>query len=326
LEEETVNEPLDDPDGVLDLRVEQIGRESDGVVSVILADPGGAALPAWSPGAHLDLVLTGVTRQYSLCGDPGNRYEYRIAVLREEHSHGGSRYVHDSLRVGDLLEVGGPRNRFALEPAERYLFLAGGIGITPLLPMVAAAEASGAQWSLAYGGRQRSSMAFLSELAAYGDKADVVAEAERGPLDLDTLLGTPRPDTAVYCCGPEGLLAAVERRCASWPEGSLHVERFKAKAPASESAPDREFELVCERAVTSVRVPVGRSILDCLDEVGIVVPSACRGGVCGSCETKVLAGEVDHRDSLLTPSERESGHTMMLCVSRAVSDQLVLDL
>ncbi|WP_411087313.1 PDR/VanB family oxidoreductase [Streptomyces sp. 061-3] len=321
-----MNEPLDD-DGVLDLRVEQIRRESDGVVSVTLVDPGGAALPVWTPGAHLDLELPGATRQYSLCGDPGDRYAYRFAVLREERSRGGSRYVHETLRVGDLVEVGGPRNRFALKPAERYLFLAGGIGITPLLPMAAAAEASGAQWSLAYGGRQRSSMAFLGELAAYGDKVDVVAEAERGPLDLDALLGTDRADTAVYCCGPEGLLAAVEQRCASWPEGSLHVERFKARAPAAGgSARDREFEVVCESAGVSVQVPVGRSVLDCLDEVGIVVASACREGVCGSCETKVLAGEVEHRDSLLTASERESGRTMMLCVSRAASDQLVLDL
>ncbi|MER6523898.1 PDR/VanB family oxidoreductase [Streptomyces sp. NPDC001508] len=321
-----MNEPLDD-DGVLDLRVEQIRRESEGVVSVTLADPQGAALPAWTPGAHLDLVLPGVTRQYSLCGDPHDRYEYRFAVLREERSRGGSRFVHETLRVGDLVEVGGPRNRFPLVPAQRYLFLAGGIGITPVLPMMAAAEAGGAQWSLAYGGRRRSSMAFLGELAAYGDKADIVVEAEHGPLDLDALLGTPRDDTAVYCCGPEGLLLAVEQRCASWPEGSLHIERFRAKAPAAdEAAHDREFEAVCERTGTAVRIPAGRSALDCLEEAGIAVPSACREGVCGSCETKVLAGEVDHRDSLLSASERESGHTMMLCVSRAASDRLVLDL
>ncbi|MFB6676664.1 PDR/VanB family oxidoreductase [Streptomyces sp. NPDC056390] len=321
-----MNESLDD-DGVLDLRVEQIRRESDGVVSVTLVDPEGAALPAWTPGAHLDVELPGFTRQYSLCGDPADRYTYRLAVLREEQSRGGSRYVHDTLRVGDPVEVGGPRNRFALEPAQRYLFIAGGIGITPLLPMAAAAEASGAQWSLAYGGRQRSSMAFLDVLAAYGDKITVVAEAERGPLDLDGLLGTPVPDTAVYCCGPEGLLAAVEERCASWPEGSLHLERFKAKSTApGEFARDREFEVVCERAGTSLRVPAGRSVLDCVEDAGIAVNSACRDGVCGSCETKVLAGEVEHRDSLLTASERESGGTMMLCVSRAASDQLVLDL
>lgn len=321
-----MNEPQDD-DGVLDLRVEQIRRESEGVVSVTLADPQGAALPAWTPGAHLDLVLPGVTRQYSLCGDPHDRYAYRVAVLREERSRGGSRFVHDTLRVGDLVEVGGPRNRFPLVPAERYLFLAGGIGITPVLPMVAAAEAAGAQWSLAYGGRRRASMAFLGELAAYGDRADIMAEAERGPLDLDALLGTPRDDTAVYCCGPEGLLLAVEQRCASWPEGSLHVERFRAKAqPADETAHDREFEAVCERTGTTVRIPVGRSVLDCLEEAGVAVPSACREGVCGSCETKVLAGEVEHRDSLLSASERESGHTMMLCVSRAACDRLVLDL
>ncbi|MFC9223832.1 PDR/VanB family oxidoreductase [Streptomyces hygroscopicus] len=321
-----MNESLDD-DGVLDLRVEQIRREADGVVSVTLVDPGGAALPAWTPGAHLDLELPGLIRQYSLCGDPADRYTYRFAVLREQSSRGGSRYVHDTLRVGDPVEVGGPRNRFALEPAESYFFLAGGIGITPLLPMMAAAEASGARWSLAYGGRQRSSMAFLDELAAYGDKVDLVVEAERGPLDLDLLLGTPEPDTAVYCCGPEGLLAAVEQRCTSWPEGSLHLERFKAKSPAAgESTHDREFEVVCERSGTSLRVPAGRSVLDCVEDAGIDVNSACRDGVCGSCETKVLAGEVEHRDSLLTASERESGRTMMLCVSRAASDQLVLDL
>ncbi|WP_306317056.1 MULTISPECIES: PDR/VanB family oxidoreductase [unclassified Streptomyces] len=321
-----MNQPLDDLEGVLDLRVEQLRRESDGVVSLTLVDPDGGALPEWTPGAHIDLGLPGVVRQYSLCGDPADRFTYRVAVLREENSRGGSRYVHEALRVGELVEVGGPRNNFALAPAERYQFVAGGIGITPLLPMIAAAEASGTPWSLAYGGRLRSSMAFTAELAAHGDKVDLAVEAERGPLDLAALLGIPRTDTAVYCCGPEGLLAAVEERCADWPDGSLHIERFKAKAVAGDAAADREFEVVCDRSGTTVRVPADRTVLDCLDEAGIVVDSACREGICGSCETKVLSGDVDHRDSLLSADEQASGQTAMLCVSRARSERLVLDL
>ncbi|MFG1687812.1 PDR/VanB family oxidoreductase [Nonomuraea sp. NPDC049269] len=318
----------DDPDeGVLDLRVEQLRRAADGVLSVTLADPEGGLLPAWEPGAHIDLEFPGLVRQYSLCGDPADRFTYRVAVLREPDSRGGSALVHDELRPGDLVEVGGPRNHFALVPAERYLFIAGGIGITPILPMIAAVEAAGTEWRLVYGGRRGATMAFLDELAAYGDKVQVVVEADDGPLDLAALLGTPQEGTAVYCCGPEGLLNAVERRCAGgWPEEALHLERFKAKVFDVDPAAERAFEVVCARSEITVPVPADRPIVDCLDEAGVAVPTACREGICGSCEVKILDGVAEHRDSLLSHAEQEAGRTLMVCVSRSRSDRLVLDL
>jgi ferredoxin len=256
------------------------------------------------------------------------------------------------LRPGDLVEVGGPRNHFALVPAGRYLFIAGGIGITPILPMIAAAEAAGADWRLAYGGRRRETMAFLDELRPYGAKVDVVVEAESGPLDLGALLGAPRDGTAVYCCGPSGLLDAVEERFdaarpdaappdrarpdrahpevvrsgGTWPEGALHLERFEAKTFAVDPAAERAFEIVCARSEITVPVPADRPIIDCLDEAGVCVPNACHEGICGSCETKILDGVAEHRDSLLTRAEREAGQTLMVCVSRSRSDRLVLDL
>ncbi|GAA2404647.1 PDR/VanB family oxidoreductase [Actinomadura vinacea] len=323
-----MNEPVDDPDeGVLELRVEQLRREAEGVLSVTLADPEGGLLPAWEPGAHIDLERPGLVRQYSLCGDPADRSTYKIAVLRERDSTGGSAYVHDELRPGDLVEVGGPRNHFALVPAERYLFIAGGIGITPILPMIGAAEAAGAGWRLAYGGRRRETMAFLGDLAGHGGKVDAVVEAEHGPLDLDALLGAPQDGTAIYCCGPGGLLDAVEERCAAaWRDGALHLERFKAKTFAIDASAERAFEVDCARSEITVPVPADRPIIDCLDDAGVAVPTACREGICGSCEVKILDGVAEHRDSLLSRAEQEAGRTLMVCVSRSRTERLVLDL
>ena len=300
---------------------------ADGVVALTLQAPDGRALPDWSPGAHVDLLLgDGVaTRQYSLCGDPADPTAYRLGVLRDPAGRGSSLHVHDRLRVGDRVSVRGPRNHFALAPSARYLFVAGGIGITPILPMVAAAEAVGADWRLVYGGRRRASMAFLDELAAYGDRVSVRPQDECGLLDLAGLLGTPEPDTLVHCCGPEPLLDAVEQHCAAWPAGTLHVERF---APRSPTAPVRDevFEVVLERSGVSVVVPPGRSILDVVEEAGVATQSSCSEGTCGSCETRVLDGVPDHRDSVLDPEERAAGDCLMICVSRSCGDRLVLDL
>ncbi|GGP13345.1 PDR/VanB family oxidoreductase [Nonomuraea glycinis] len=310
-------------DAELVLLVRAMRWESEGVLSVTLEDPGGE-LPAWEPGAHIDVELPGLTRQFSLCGDPADRTSYRIAVLHEPESRGGSQYVHTGLRPGDQVTVRGPRNHFALEPAERYLFVAGGIGITPILPMVAGAEAQGAEWALAYGGRSRSSLAFLGELAEYGDRVSVLPQDECGLLDLDGLLADLPAGTAVYCCGPGGLLDAVEARSAGWPEGALHLERFRAKEFVAEGD-DQPFELVCESSGVTVTVPPGESAVDVLEEAGVFVSSACREGICGTCEVKVLDGVPDHRDWVLSPADQESGNTVLLCVSRARGDRLVVD-
>ncbi|MFD5750342.1 PDR/VanB family oxidoreductase [Streptomyces sp. NPDC127033] len=305
------------PSGVLELQVVQLRRESDGVLSVTLADPERRLLPAWTPGAHIDLWLPDQVRQYSLCGDPAERRAYRVAVLREEASRGGSAYVHDALRPGELVEVGGPRNHFPLVPAEEYLFVAGGIGITPLLPMIAAA---GENWRLLYGGRTRRSMAFTGRLGS-DPRVLVRPQDVYGVLDLAGALGEPRPGVAVYCCGPEPLIAAMEAACAAWPAGTLHVERFSAAA--IDTSADVAFHVVARRSNTRLAVPAGESVLDVLETAGIEVPNACRDGICGSCETRVLSGLPEHRDTLTDPGVTDR---VLPCVSRARTAELVLDL
>lgn len=313
----------------LTLRIRQLRWEAEGVVSVQLEDPSGADLPTWAPGAHIDLHLPGdIIRQYSLCGRPDERQVWRVGVLREPVGRGGSAAVHEILRPGDLVRVVGPRNHFALAPSPDYVFIAGGIGITPLIPMIEQAAAAGAQWRLVYGGRELASMAFVRDLQAdYGDRVEVLPQDQHGLLDLETLLGAPRSTTLVYCCGPEALLNAVEERCADWPEGALRVERFAPKrrdvaAPGSETG----FDVVLERSGVTIAVPPGTAILEAVESQGIDVPNSCREGICGTCETSVLEGVPDHRDSLLSDSERAANDTMMICVGRSLSRRLVLDL
>lgn len=310
------------------VRVVQMTWEADGVLSMCLADPLEHALPAWTPGAHVDVLLpNGLARQYSLCGAPNDTVSYRIGVLREQNGRGGSAYVHDQLRVGDLLTIRGPRNNFEFITAPRTLLIAGGVGITPLLPMIAIAEAAGADWHLVYGGRRRASMAFLSELARYGDRVTVAPQDEVGLLDLDSWLATPTPHTRVYCCGPEPLLTAVEQRCVNWPERTLRLERFTARPYAiDQSAPNEAFTVRCARSNVEVKVSPGESILGALREAGLDLPSSCEEGICGTCESPVLDGAVEHRDSILSAAERAAGKTMMICVSRARGGLLVLDL
>jgi ferredoxin-NADP reductase len=308
-----------------DVRVESKQEVAEGVVALTLRQIADEPLPRWSPGAHVDLILDGVpTRQYSLCGDPADHHVWRLGVLRDPAGGGGSRYVHDQLRAGDTIRVRGPRNNFELADSPRYQFIAGGIGITPILPMIAAAAAS-ADWQLLYGGRQRASMAFLGELARYGDRVTVAPQDETGLLDLDSLLGTPQPGTLVYCCGPEPLLAAVEERCHAWPSRSLHVERFSAR-PLTAPVRAEAFELELAQSELTLTIPPDRSILDVVEEAGVGVLSSCAEGTCGTCETAVLSGLPDHRDSVLTEEERRAGDCMMICVSRSCTARLVLDL
>lgn len=300
---------------------------ADGVVRLTLARADGEPVPAWAPGAHIDLLLgPGLERQYSLCGDPGDTSVLQVAVLRESAGRGGSRYVHDKLVEGVLVRARGPRNYFALVEAERYLFIAGGIGITPILPMIAEAERRGADWRLVYGGRTRASMAFADELTTRRpERVELCPQNETGLLDLEGLLGVPRVDTAVYCCGPEPLLAAVEERCTSWPRDALHTERFAPKAQP-DRGPSESFEVELARSGRTLKVPADRSILEVIEDAGVPVLSSCREGTCGTCETGVLEGVPDHRDSLLTADEQAVGDLMFICVSRCRSGRLVLDI
>ena len=313
-----------------DLVVRDVRPVADGVVAVELADPAGAPLPAWTPGAHVDLVLRTdageeLVRQYSLCGDPADDSRWRVGVLLAADGRGGSAAVH-ALRPGATVRTRGPRNHFPLVASPRYLFVAGGIGITPLLPMVAEADATGADWTLLYGGRSRASMAFADELARHGDRVALAPQDETGLPDLAALLADPRPDTLVYCCGPEGLLAAVEELCTAWPPGALHLERFSARPQEPAAGADAEFELVLQRSGLTLTVPADRTVFEVVEDAGVSVLGSCLEGVCGTCETEVVDGDVDHRDSVLNADERAANEFMMICVSRCRSGRLTLDL
>ncbi|MCX5378693.1 PDR/VanB family oxidoreductase [Streptomyces sp. NBC_00091] len=288
---------------------------AEGVLRLVLESD---ELPAWTPGAHVDVTLpSGLVRQYSLCGDPAEAGRWTIAVRLVEDGRGGSREAHARLVEGTELELRPPRNRFELAPAPSYAFVAGGIGITPILPMLRAATAAGADWTLLYGGRSRASMPFLPELAAYGDRVTVTAEDEAGLPDLAPLSGI-RPGTLVYCCGPEPLMRAVT---AAVPDpGAVRLERFAAAAPAEA----RAFTVELARTGRTVEVAADESALTAVRRALPNTPYSCGQGFCGTCRQGVLAGAVDHRDELLTDGERAD--SMLLCVSRAAAERLTLDL
>ncbi|WP_045876230.1 PDR/VanB family oxidoreductase [Pseudofrankia sp. DC12] len=315
----------------LELRVRTVRWEADGVLSCELVRPDGSALPPFTAGAHVDLSLpNGLVRGYSLCGDQGDWYRYVVAVNRDAHSRGGSAWIHDSLRPGQLLEVSAPRNNFPLvEDAADSVLIAGGIGVTPLLGMARRLAALGREWTLHLAVRTRGQAAFLEELRALaGDRPDRVRlhvdEEDGGKvLDLAGVLAGLGDATHVYCCGPLPMLEAFEKQAAGVPAERRHVEYFAAaQAPATEGG----FEVELARTGRTVRVPAGRTILETLLEAGIACYYSCTEGVCGSCETPVLGGEPDHRDEVLTDQEKEAGGTMMICCSGSRSARLVLDL
>jgi ferredoxin-NADP reductase len=312
------------------LRVTQLRLEAADVVSVVLRGTDGDRLPSWEPGAHIAVTLpSGLVRQYSLCGAADDPYSYTIAVFLVGDGRGGSREIHERLRIGEVLDVAEPRNNFALTDAPRYLFLAGGVGITPILSMVESllAQSDPPPWRLVYGGRSRTAMAFVDRLRTL-DGVDLVPQDEDGLPDIVGALAASPPGTAVYCCGPPAMLAAVDEACARHPELTVHVERFSAAAgePAP-TAGDGAFEVELARTGTTVTVPGDMSVLDAVLEVKPDTAFSCTAGFCGTCETKVLAGQVDHRDDLLSDNERQSNTTMMICVSRSLGGgKLTLDL
>jgi ferredoxin-NADP reductase len=314
--------------------------EAPDIVSLTLAGAVGEQLPVWLPGAHIEVILpSGLIRHYSLCGDPAERTQYRIAVLREVQSRGGSQEVHDSVQVGTRLQVRSIRNHFELVDAPAYLFIAGGIGITPLLPMLAEVEATQRTWRLIYGGRRRASMAFVDEVRARtGGAVDLLPEDEVGRPNLVELLALVPADGVVYACGPEGLLRAIEDEAALMGiRDVVYLERFTAgtdadwrdsadSADLGDSGDSEQFEVELARSGKSFVVPSGKSILAAVREAGTEVASSCEEGICGTCETTVLDGVPDHHDQVLSESERTAGKTMMICVGRSKTPKLVLDL
>ncbi|MFI6013883.1 PDR/VanB family oxidoreductase [Streptomyces sp. NPDC051243] len=304
------------------LRLLVAAREevAEGVVQLRLE---GRDLPRWEPGAHLDLVLpSGLVRQYSLCGDPEDTSSYTVATRLVPDGRGGSREVHEQVREGMELEVRGPRNRFPLVGAESYVFVVGGIGITPVLPMLRALPED-VEWRLVYCGRSRASMPFLEDVEKLGRMGVPPGERSRawgrvtvieGLPDLDGLLADVPEGAAVYCCGPEGLMSAVEER---FP--SVHLERFAPRACGGDA-----FEVELRRSGRTLTVPADSTVLAAVRAELPDTLYSCEQGFCGTCQQRVLEGEVEHRDELLTDAERAD--SMLICVSRARGERLVLDM
>lgn len=306
------------------LVVDGIRDEASDARSFRLVAPEGTELPRWQPGCHLDVVLpSGRQRHYSLCGDPAERHSYRIAVRRIMGGGGGSRELHDSVGVGSTLTVRGPRNTFPYAPAASYLFLAGGIGITPILPMVKQAAADGAPWQLVYTGRSRASMPFLEDLGELdADRVWIRPYDEYGFPTGTELLGRAPAGATVYCCGPAPMIAGVRLALPASGAAALHVERFRA-APVVDGVP---FEIALQRSQQVLTVPADTSALEVIRQAVPGVAYSCQQGFCGTCRTRVLSGcgEIEHHDRVLTAGER--AEQMTICVSRSRGGRIAVDL
>ncbi|AZC24325.1 PDR/VanB family oxidoreductase [Pseudomonas sessilinigenes] len=305
------------------LQVSQITLEADRIISIKLRSPSGEELPPWQPGAHLEIdVLGRFLRHYSLCGDLADRQHYSIAVLRELSGRGGSQAIHDSLRVGALLDVRRVANHFQLVDAPFYNFVAGGIGITPIISMVEHVNTLGRPWRLTYAGRCRSDMAFVDRLCALDGQVRIV-ETGAAVLVLEEVLDAAPGLT--FACGPAGMLDALGQRCELLGMSDrLVVERFKA-APIIGVDAEQPFDAVISSSGQTITVPAQESLLQCLLDAGCRCLFSCREGTCGSCEVGVIEGELIHRDAVLSEAERLQGDRMLPCVSRA-KGRVVLDL
>lgn len=317
------------PSAPLELVVAAREQPAEDVVALRLAAPLGSSLPRWQPGAHLEVHLpSGLTRQYSLCGDPADRSMYRIAVRRIADG-AGSGEVHDALPEGARITARGPRNAFPFAAERRVLFIAGGIGITPILPMAREAAARGLDWHVIHTGRSRASMPFATELAGLAEldragsgRVEILPDDEFGVPDGTSLLARATTGAAVYCCGPEPMLDSVRRAFDASAATALHFERFTA-APIRDGRP---FELRLGRSGQVLPVPADRSALDVLRDWNPATAYSCRQGFCGVCTARVTSGTVDHRDGRLSERERAQGK-MRVCVSRAPEGEcLDLDL
>ncbi|WP_046495337.1 PDR/VanB family oxidoreductase [Streptomyces odonnellii] len=316
-------------DAWLKLRVRDRGEVAQDVLQLDLEPVGGGPLPTWDPGAHIEIRLpSGLTRQYSLCGPPESTGSYSICVLRESAGRGGSAEVHRDLQPGMDVDARPPRNHFPLADADAYLLIAGGIGITPLKSMAESLERRGASWRLVYGGRSIGSMAFVEELKNLGgDRVQIVPQDADGLIDVTALIGSVGQDTHVYCCGPSGLLDTVTEACRDHGIADrVHFERFSAPETTSSQADASTFDVELRVSEVTLRVPAEQSILEVVQAVRSDINFSCQEGYCGSCETRVLEGQPDHRGTLMSPEEHDEEGTMLICVGRSRTPRLVLDL
>jgi ferredoxin-NADP reductase len=312
------------------VRVESVTMVAQDIARLRLVAPDGRAMPRWTPGSHIDIECGApeLSRQYSLCGDPADGNALEIAVLRDPESRGGSSWVHANVRPGDLLKIRGPRNHFRFdESAGKVVFIAGGIGITPILAMARRARELGMDYALHYAGRSRATMAFVDALAAlHSERLHLYCKDEGTRLDLKALLTMPQADTQVYACGPVRMLDALQEACAGWPEDALRIEHFHANTSALDPAREHAFEVELKDSGLTLTVAPDQTLLTALRAANIDVQSDCCEGLCGSCEVRVLSGVVDHRDVVLTRAEREANNKMMACCSRATGGKIVLEL
>ena len=318
---------------ILTLQVRRKQAEADGVCSLELVDPGGAALPPFSPGSHVDVHLPdGLVRQYSLCNPPTDTHHYQIAVLRAPDSRGGSTAVHDTVREGDLLRVGAPRNHFELAPSAHAVLLGGGIGITPILCMAEHLARAGASFELHYCSRSPSRTAFRERIARSGFAERAAIHFDDGApdqkLDIARVLAAPAPGKRLYVCGPGGFMDWViaSARSMGWDQGHIHREYFAA-APV-DTGDDGAFDIRLARTGGCFTVGKEQTVIEVLAAHGHEVETSCEQGVCGTCLTRVLEGEVDHRDLFLSDEEKARHDQFTPCVSRARAGcrLLVLDL
>lgn len=312
----------------LRLEVADVTADARDVMLIELRAGGGAALPPFEPGAHLEIELpNGLIRHYSLTNDSRERDRYVVGVGRAADSRGGSVYIHQMVRRGTPLTVS-VRNNFRLLPeSQRFLFIAGGIGITPIMGMIRWCEANGRQWRLAYAARSAQRAAFLETLRAFGERAHLHFDDERGSvLDVGHWLAGVQPGEHVYCCGPQPLMAAVKTHSAHLAQQQVHFEYFAAPADAEKPAAAGSFQVTIKSSGQTFTVEPGQSVLETLEAHDFSVPFSCREGMCGTCETGVCAGEIEHHDYVLTEDQRQAGTSMMVCVSRARSPVLVLNL
>jgi len=288
--------------------------------------PVSGEVPRFTAGSHIDLHLpNGLIRQYSLTNSQDERHRFVVGVKKDAKSRGGSAYMIEQLRVGTVLQVGGPRNNFPLnETASHSVLIAGGIGITPMFSMMARLEGLGASWELYFAVRRRGELVMPDMLAAYGDKIHLHVDEEAGGLiDLAAIVAHAPRSSHLYCCGPAPMLDSFEAATKSWPYGEAHVEHFTSLTPV---ASEGGYTVELRRSGITITVAEGQTILEAVRAAGVDVPSSCEQGVCGSCETRVLEGVPDHRDMILSPAEQEANDTMMICCSGCKGDRLVLDI
>jgi ferredoxin-NADP reductase len=310
------------------VRVREVHAEADDVVRLVIEHPRGRKLPKWSPGSHIDVMVGDFNRKYSLCGHWSDQNCLEIAVLKESEGRGGSLHIHENIAAGSMIHIVGPKNHFRMdEDATSYLLIAGGIGITPILAMADRLKSLNKKYTLHYAGWSRTSMSFLERLQRdHGKNVLFYAKDEGQRMDLNAITADIQPGQQIYSCGPERLMDALEALSPNWPENTLHIEHFTTIDSTLDPSKEHAFDVVLRDSDITVRVEPDQTVLDALLAGGVDVTFDCKEGLCGTCEAPVLDGQIDHRDKVLSQSEKNTSDRMMTCCSRASGGKITLAL